>query len=151
ARLLHQGEADQRLIAGHEDPGLGEIVSVVEADVSHSPTDSVPSPPALYGVCAGRVKSPASQRLGGDAGTPPRPGQFPFALTLRKEMSTPQWVAKEYRMPRGSKRPVPCFSAGNGAQDFHLPLRGPVGGPALRLRRATRAAGWEGRGPHKEL
>ena len=32
ARLLHQAGADQRLIAGHEDTGLGQIVFIVEAD-----------------------------------------------------------------------------------------------------------------------
>ena len=32
ALLLHQAGADQRLIAGHQDAGLGQIVFVVEAD-----------------------------------------------------------------------------------------------------------------------
>ena len=32
ALLLHQAEPDQRLVAGHEDPVLGQVVFVVEAD-----------------------------------------------------------------------------------------------------------------------
>ena len=35
ALLLHQAEAHERLKAGDEDPALGEVVFVVEGDVSH--------------------------------------------------------------------------------------------------------------------
>src|SRR5262249_30427718 len=55
--LLHQAQADQRLIAGREDPALAHVVFVVERDRCERHSPRPPRPVCPCGTAAARGNS----------------------------------------------------------------------------------------------